>query len=430
MTTAGPGKILKEGYLEKMGGKVQSWKTRWFILREKKLDYFKDQSRSEQLGTIPIIDCLVTVEDGPDSSAFYFMCRLPASTVAKRREFLIRARKEEDRRAWMEAIAGANVVTIFNTPLDRALKVNPAKPGLWVPIPYFIVKAFRYIEENWLRAEGIYRLNGDARQISALTTTINENKPVEFSNQNTATGLIKAYFTGLPDCLLMEKNYSALKKLRSLGEPQQIEGIRNVLRNLPIGNYLLIVALFDHLRKVMEHQADNKMSDKAISVCIGPSLIWVPDGKDDAMQVAELQQFLCILLLNRYQQIFGGRPLMIYGGSGESKLFRLSRDQDALCPFTLIVPVGTIVQSVAEDQYGWTICVAGDKWGAVHRNYLDEVPLKEAMAGIARQTNKWAMKPEELLLISGECPEAGQLYNMLFQNLKDLRERVARKAGS
>ena len=214
MTTAGPGKILKEGYLEKMGGKVQSWKTRWFILREKKLDYFKDQSRSEQLGTIPIIDCLVTVEDGPDSSAFYFMCRLPASTVAKRREFLIRARKEEDRRAWMEAIAGANVVTIFNTPLDRALKVNPAKPGLWVPIPYFIVKAFRYIEENWLRAEGIYRLNGDARQISALTTTINENKPVEFSNQNTATGLIKAYFTGLPDCLLMEKNYSALKKLR------------------------------------------------------------------------------------------------------------------------------------------------------------------------------------------------------------------------
>ena len=424
-----PAKVLKQGYLEKMGGSVHTWKKRWFVLHEKSLDYFKDQTLSEQLGTIPIIDCLVTEEPEADTSAYYFMCRLPASTLAKRREFLIRARKEEDRRAWMTAIAGANIVTIFKMPLDRALKVNPSKPGLWIPIPYFVTKAFRYIEDNWLRAEGIYRLNGDALQISTLTTTINENKPVEFTNQNVATGLVKSYFTGLPDCLLMEKNYSALKKLRSVGDQQQIEGMRNVLRNLPIGNYLLIVVLFEHLRKVMENQADNKMSDKAIAVCIGPSLIWVPDGKDDPMSISELQQFLCMLLLNKYKQIFGGRPLMLYGGSGTSKLCKLSRDQDALCPFTLIVPVGTIVQVVAEDQYGWTICVANDKWGAVHKNYLDEVPLKEAMAGIAKQTNKWAMKPDELLAMMGECQEAGQLYNMLFEQLKNLRSQVARKAG-
>ncbi|XP_069086335.1 dual adapter for phosphotyrosine and 3-phosphotyrosine and 3-phosphoinositide isoform X2 [Pleurodeles waltl] len=47
----------KEGYLIKQGGRVKSWKNRWFILHRNELKYFKDQLSSEPIRTLDLTEC-------------------------------------------------------------------------------------------------------------------------------------------------------------------------------------------------------------------------------------------------------------------------------------------------------------------------------------------------------------------------------------
>ena len=89
--------------------------------------------------------------------------------------------------------------------------------------------------------------------------------------------------------------------------------------------------------------------------------------------------------------------------------------------------VGTVVQVVAEDEYGWTICVWNDSWGAVHKNFLDKIEIWEAMSSLAKQTNKWQVSQEELVLITEKCPQAARLYNMLLERSVGLRKRLSQR---
>ncbi|MEE6460598.1 hypothetical protein FKM82_001028 [Ascaphus truei] len=47
----------KEGFLTKQGGRVRSWKTRWFILNRNELKYFKDQLSPEPIRTLDLTEC-------------------------------------------------------------------------------------------------------------------------------------------------------------------------------------------------------------------------------------------------------------------------------------------------------------------------------------------------------------------------------------
>mmetsp|Transcript_802 Transcript_802/g.1009 ORF Transcript_802/g.1009 Transcript_802/m.1009 type:complete len:115 (-) Transcript_802:13-357(-) len=54
-------KIVKQGYLVKKGAKRKNWKTRWFILRPKAIEYYADPMDSRPKGVIPI-SSTVTVD--------------------------------------------------------------------------------------------------------------------------------------------------------------------------------------------------------------------------------------------------------------------------------------------------------------------------------------------------------------------------------
>lgn len=50
-------KITKEGYLIKQGGKIKTWKRRWFVLRESTLAYYKDEKDDKPVGLISLKEC-------------------------------------------------------------------------------------------------------------------------------------------------------------------------------------------------------------------------------------------------------------------------------------------------------------------------------------------------------------------------------------
>ncbi|OHT10369.1 RhoGAP domain containing protein [Tritrichomonas foetus] len=425
-------KFKKGGFLNKMGGTVKSWKRRYFILRDMSLEYFKDQSLKEQLGTIPIVDCTISIEEqGDNQPGFYFMLKLPPTSNAKGPEFLICAETDEDRRSWINAINMVNVVTVFNNELYAALKVNPKQPGSYLPIPFFVVKAIKYLDENALRMEGIYRLNGSSQKIDNLVTMINANVNVEFSDANSTTGLLKLYMRTLKTPILRYENIPALKNIVSVPEPQQVPLLRSLLRSLPIPNYVFLAYFFAHLLRINQHADSNLMKVQAITVCIGPSLIWSQEGQpNDAYTESNIQQIICTLMLENYDKLFTSNPLMAYQATGGTKFYKLINLQDTKWPYTLDAPAGAIVQAIAHDKFGWTICVYNDKWGCVNVADLAEISSnREFLSGISAQHDKWRLSYDEMSMIGLNCPEASKLYEILLQRLRTLREKAARLTG-
>jgi len=53
----------KSGYMVKQGGRIKTWKRRWFVLNDGCLYYFKAKGDSEPLGIIPLENLQVNKTD-------------------------------------------------------------------------------------------------------------------------------------------------------------------------------------------------------------------------------------------------------------------------------------------------------------------------------------------------------------------------------
>jgi len=269
----------------------------------------------------------------------------------------------------------------------------------------------------------------DLKLKSKLFSAIDHNQPVQFTDLNTTTSLIKLYLRDASDPLFLYSNFDTLKDITALPDDKQCDALRNLIRCLPIPNFLILILLFQHMRKILEHSEANKMNARAISVCIGPAMIRAPEGRsNEAINESSIQQTIAILLLTKYDEIFGAHPLFVYNSTGQSRICRLISEQGN-APFALNAPKDSIVQVVADDNNGWSICVFNDQWGAVPSKSLEEVTGREIAVGLAKQTKKWDLSPEDIQSITAQCPEAAQLYNILLEKIRELRGKVARAAG-
>ncbi|XP_069486820.1 dual adapter for phosphotyrosine and 3-phosphotyrosine and 3-phosphoinositide [Ambystoma mexicanum] len=70
----------KEGYLIKQGGRVKTWKTRWFILHRNELKYFKDQLSSEPIRTLDLAECSAVQFDYSQEKVNCFCLVFPLRT--------------------------------------------------------------------------------------------------------------------------------------------------------------------------------------------------------------------------------------------------------------------------------------------------------------------------------------------------------------
>ncbi|XP_067850609.1 dual adapter for phosphotyrosine and 3-phosphotyrosine and 3-phosphoinositide [Heptranchias perlo] len=57
LVSEAPSLGTKEGYLTKQGGRVKSWKTRWFILHRNEMKYFKDKMSTEPIKILDLTEC-------------------------------------------------------------------------------------------------------------------------------------------------------------------------------------------------------------------------------------------------------------------------------------------------------------------------------------------------------------------------------------
>jgi len=119
----------KEGFLTKQGGSIKTWKRRWFVLKGKRLAYFKTRNDLEAKGIIELEpDSFVKDEKDKDKKR-----RFMFSVGTSRRVFFIHADAENDMRAWINTIksniespgGASNVLSGVPTPLQSQYAAQP-----------------------------------------------------------------------------------------------------------------------------------------------------------------------------------------------------------------------------------------------------------------------------------------------------------------
>lgn len=92
----------KDGFLTKQGGSIKTWKRRWFVLKGKKLVYFRSQNDVEATGIIELeADSFVRDEKDKDKKRKFMF-----SVGTSRRVFFMHSETEQEMKQWIDAVKG------------------------------------------------------------------------------------------------------------------------------------------------------------------------------------------------------------------------------------------------------------------------------------------------------------------------------------
>jgi hypothetical protein len=274
--------------------------------------------------------------------------------------------------------------------------------------------------------QGIYRENGSQNRIEGFEYAVDNGVDFDFQDPHTAASVLKRFCRRAPEPVLLYSNLAALKALFVRGsdlDAPALKRFQRLIAGLPITHFLLLAYWFRHLLVVRTHAGTNLMGIPQLAVCVAPSMIWT-ETDDAGVSDATLQVSVATALLEHYDEVFGANPVLRYGACGAQGFATLLEEQDDSAEFALVAPVGAIVQVIAQDRFGWAICVYNDSWGAVHSRFLTAIEDPKAIAAaMALQDKKWTLPPEEIERIA-ICPEAGELYREISAKLAAARERL------
>lgn len=97
-------------------------------------------------------------------------------------------------------------------------KTKRKEPVFGVAVPYeadnlpeFVVEGLKFIEQNGLHVEGLFRIPGDNAVMQKVKKKLEKGYTVDFSSLNnvhSVAGLLKMYFRELPEPLLTFEHYN------------------------------------------------------------------------------------------------------------------------------------------------------------------------------------------------------------------------------
>ncbi|XP_031995316.1 breakpoint cluster region protein [Hylobates moloch] len=146
-------------------------------------------------------------------------------------------------------------------------------------VPYIVRQCVEEIERRGMEEVGIYRVSGVATDIQALKAAFDvNNKDVSVMmsemDVNAIAGMLKLYFRELPEPLFTDEFYPNFAEGIALSDPVAKEScMLNLLLSLPEANLLTFLFLLDHLKRVAEKEAVNKMSLHNLATVFGPTLL-------------------------------------------------------------------------------------------------------------------------------------------------------------
>jgi len=183
-------------------------------------------------------------------------------------------------------------------------------------IPKLVERMLSSIEQRALQTVDIFRDPGFPDHQKELAEKIEgpkTAKKIDFDTENPhdVTGLIKQFLRELPECLLTTKIYPKLVEIQKIHYHNAHEwnsSVKNELLQLPLRNFRLLRRLTQVLWKISQYEQQNQMSPQALSVIIGPCIMY-SEQIEEAEQLFQNAQVITDLIQNiiiNLNQLFGG----------------------------------------------------------------------------------------------------------------------------
>ncbi|XP_070829759.1 rho GTPase-activating protein 12-like isoform X4 [Chaetodon trifascialis] len=178
-------------------------------------------------------------------------------------------------------------------------------------VPSFVKMCIDHVENNGLCVDGLYRVSGNLAVIQKLRFAVNHDEKVnlvdgKWEDIHVTTGALKMYFRELPEPLFTYALFhDFVSSIKIPDYKHRVQAIKDLVRQLPKPNHDTMQALFKHLRKVIDHGEENRMTTQSVAIVFGPTLLR-PETETWNMAVHMVYQNQIVeLILLEYENIFG-----------------------------------------------------------------------------------------------------------------------------
>ncbi|XP_036940859.1 rho GTPase-activating protein 12-like isoform X2 [Acanthopagrus latus] len=178
-------------------------------------------------------------------------------------------------------------------------------------VPSFVKMCIDHVENNGLCIDGLYRVSGNLAVIQKLRFAVNHDEKVnlvdgKWEDIHVTTGALKMYFRELPEPLFTYALFhDFVNSIKIPDYKHRVQSIKELVRQLPRPNHDTMQTLFKHLRKVIDHGEENRMTTQSVAIVFGPTLLR-PETETWNMAVHMVYQNQIVeLILLEYENIFG-----------------------------------------------------------------------------------------------------------------------------
>ncbi|XP_070988773.1 rho GTPase-activating protein 12-like isoform X6 [Oncorhynchus clarkii lewisi] len=177
-------------------------------------------------------------------------------------------------------------------------------------VPSFVTMCIDHVENNALNVDGLYRVSGNLAVIQKLRFAVNHDEKVnleegKWEDIHVITGALKMFFRELPEPLFTYGLFhDFVNSIKIPDNKQRVQSIRERVKQLPKPNQDTMQVLFKHLRRVIDHSEENRMTTQSVAIVFGPTLLR-PETETWNMAVHMVYQNQIVeLILLEYEGIF------------------------------------------------------------------------------------------------------------------------------
>uniref|UniRef100_A0A671LU06 Rho GTPase-activating protein 12-like n=1 Tax=Sinocyclocheilus anshuiensis TaxID=1608454 RepID=A0A671LU06_9TELE len=180
-------------------------------------------------------------------------------------------------------------------------------------VPHFVSMCIEQVEKNGtlLFSPCITHMYDKNMIILITLIYINTDEKVDLGDSkwediHVTTGALKMFFRELPEPLFPFAFFNNfITTIKMPDYKQKVQAVKDLMKQLPRPNHDTILALFKHLKKVIQHVDENRMTTQSVAIVFGPTLLR-PEVETANMAVHMVYQNQIVeLILMEYETIFG-----------------------------------------------------------------------------------------------------------------------------
>uniref|UniRef100_A0A7E4W175 Rho-GAP domain-containing protein n=1 Tax=Panagrellus redivivus TaxID=6233 RepID=A0A7E4W175_PANRE len=153
-------------------------------------------------------------------------------------------------------------------------------------IPLVVISCIRLLSLHALHHQGVFRVSGSQVDINAMKEAFEQGEDplvntVSPSDVNSIAGVLKAYLRELREPLFPVYLFEQLTNCAKCADVADFTAqITPLLSKLPVATYRLLRYLFAFLNRLSQNSDENMMDPYNLAICFGPTLLPIPDDKD------------------------------------------------------------------------------------------------------------------------------------------------------